>query len=223
MTIQADPDTAAVPPLEHPLEEGWTLPASWYSDETVASRASASASSRGRGSTPALPSTSPSRARSRPRRPGTSRSSSTRDREGALRAFVNVCRHRAYVIAQGNGCRETLQCAYHAWTYELDGSPAPRATLGARGGVRPGRLLAAPGLRRHLGPVPLRQPGRRRRAAGRDARRPAGDRRRERARPRRRFASTRTTSGRSRRTGRSRSRTTSSATTARRRTRASAR
>ena len=26
----------AVPPLEHPLDEGWTLPASWYSDAGVA-------------------------------------------------------------------------------------------------------------------------------------------------------------------------------------------
>ena len=46
----------------------------------------------------------------------------TRSRDGVLRAFVNVCRHRAYVIARDHGCRETLQCPYHAWTYELDGS-----------------------------------------------------------------------------------------------------
>ena len=46
----------------------------------------------------------------------------TRARDGVLRAFVNVCRHRAYVIAREHGCRETLQCPYHAWTYKLDGS-----------------------------------------------------------------------------------------------------
>jgi len=53
----------------------------------------------------------------------------TRDRQGVLRGFVNVCRHRAYTIAKGCGTRETLQCAYHAWTYELDGSlrNAPRS------------------------------------------------------------------------------------------------
>ena len=28
--------TSAVPPLEHALEEGWTLPASWYADAGVA-------------------------------------------------------------------------------------------------------------------------------------------------------------------------------------------
>jgi len=44
-----------------------------------------------------------------------------RDREGGLRAFVNVCRHRGYLLVEGEGRRETIQCAYHAWTYGLDG------------------------------------------------------------------------------------------------------
>jgi phenylpropionate dioxygenase-like ring-hydroxylating dioxygenase large terminal subunit len=53
----------------------------------------------------------------------------TRDRDGALRAFLNVCRHRGSVLAAGRGTRETLQCPYHAWTYGLDGSlkAAPRS------------------------------------------------------------------------------------------------
>jgi phenylpropionate dioxygenase-like ring-hydroxylating dioxygenase large terminal subunit len=52
-----------------------------------------------------------------------------RDRDGTLRAFLNVCRHRGSVVAEGNGRRETLQCRYHAWTYDLDGTlrKAPRA------------------------------------------------------------------------------------------------
>src|SRR5260221_4032012 len=52
----------------------------------------------------------------------------TRDREGTLRAFVNVCRHRGAVLMDGCGPRQTLQCHYHALTYYLDGSPrkAPR-------------------------------------------------------------------------------------------------
>jgi choline monooxygenase len=52
-----------------------------------------------------------------------------RDRDGTLRAFLNVCRHRGSVVAEGNGRRETLQCRYHAWTYDLDGTlrSAPRA------------------------------------------------------------------------------------------------
>jgi phenylpropionate dioxygenase-like ring-hydroxylating dioxygenase large terminal subunit len=53
----------------------------------------------------------------------------TRARDGELRAFLNVCRHRGFPLAEGGGRRETLQCPYHAWTYGLDGSlrAAPRA------------------------------------------------------------------------------------------------
>ena len=53
----------------------------------------------------------------------------TRARDGVLRAFVNVCRHRGHVVASGSGQRETLQCPYHAWTYGLDGAlrAAPRS------------------------------------------------------------------------------------------------
>ena len=52
-----------------------------------------------------------------------------RGHDGALRAFVNVCRHRGHLVAEGCGRRETLQCPYHAWTYGLDGSlrAAPRS------------------------------------------------------------------------------------------------
>jgi choline monooxygenase len=53
----------------------------------------------------------------------------TRARDGRLRAFLNVCRHRGHVVATGAATRETLQCPYHAWTYGLDGAlrAAPRA------------------------------------------------------------------------------------------------
>jgi choline monooxygenase len=44
-----------------------------------------------------------------------------RDATGVLRAFSNVCRHRAGPIAEGAGCRKVLNCAYHGWTYMLDG------------------------------------------------------------------------------------------------------
>ena len=52
-----------------------------------------------------------------------------RDRDDALRAFVNVCRHRAHEVVQGEGRRATLQCPYHAWMYGLDGRlrAAPRS------------------------------------------------------------------------------------------------
>ncbi len=42
--------------------------------------------------------------------------------DGTIRAFHNVCRHRAMRIIEGDaGCAKKLVCPYHAWTYELDG------------------------------------------------------------------------------------------------------
>ncbi|MDN5748151.1 MAG: aromatic ring-hydroxylating dioxygenase subunit alpha [Pseudonocardia sp.] len=54
-----------------------------------------------------------------------------RGRDGALRAFLNVCRHRgARLCMESAGeTARNLQCGYHAWTYGLDG-----------------RLVAAPNL-----------------------------------------------------------------------------
>ncbi len=46
-----------------------------------------------------------------------------RNREGALNAFLNVCRHRgARVCSEASGqLKGSIQCRYHAWTYDLDG------------------------------------------------------------------------------------------------------
>ena len=44
-----------------------------------------------------------------------------RDKEGELRAFSNVCRHRASLIVDGQGRGSSLRCPYHGWTYSLDG------------------------------------------------------------------------------------------------------
>jgi choline monooxygenase len=42
--------------------------------------------------------------------------------DGALNAFYNVCRHRAGPIVTCNGkAAKSLQCAYHGWTYTLEG------------------------------------------------------------------------------------------------------
>lgn len=46
-----------------------------------------------------------------------------RDEDGALRAFRNVCRHRASRLLSGEGtCRRAIRCRYHGWTYRLDGT-----------------------------------------------------------------------------------------------------
>ena len=44
-----------------------------------------------------------------------------RGRDGKLRAFLNVCRHRGAKVAQGCGTARALSCPYHAWTYDLSG------------------------------------------------------------------------------------------------------
>src|SRR5580700_9531402 len=44
-----------------------------------------------------------------------------RAKDGVLRAFSNVCRHRASIIADGHGKAANLRCPYHGWTYGLDG------------------------------------------------------------------------------------------------------
>ena len=44
-----------------------------------------------------------------------------RDREGVLRAFYNVCKHRAHELLEGEGVANHIMCPYHAWVYRLDG------------------------------------------------------------------------------------------------------
>ena len=54
-----------------------------------------------------------------------------KDQAGAIRAFSPVCRHRAALVAEGKGNARSFRCAYHHWTYALDG-----------------RLLGAPAMER---------------------------------------------------------------------------
>jgi len=44
-----------------------------------------------------------------------------RDRDGVLRAFYNVCKHRAHHLLTGEGVASRIMCPYHAWVYRLDG------------------------------------------------------------------------------------------------------
>ncbi|MEP6980685.1 MAG: aromatic ring-hydroxylating dioxygenase subunit alpha [Nakamurella sp.] len=57
----------------------------------------------------------------------------SRSRRGEARAFLNVCRHRGAKICleETGSVARAFQCAYHAWTYDLDG-----------------KLIAAPNLTR---------------------------------------------------------------------------
>jgi phenylpropionate dioxygenase-like ring-hydroxylating dioxygenase large terminal subunit len=46
-----------------------------------------------------------------------------RDKDGTIRAFHNVCPHRAHSLVQGSQgrCGGRLTCPYHGWTFTLDG------------------------------------------------------------------------------------------------------
>ena len=44
-----------------------------------------------------------------------------RDTGGTVRAFANICRHRAAPVAQGCGQARAFTCPYHGWTYDLTG------------------------------------------------------------------------------------------------------
>jgi choline monooxygenase len=126
--VETGRDHVALPALEQPLEDGWALPARWYTDEHVYEL------ERERIFARAWMYIGPAE---HVREPGSFLAGrvghvpvvAARGRDGELRAFLNVCRHRNHLVAEGNGCRATLQCPYHAWTYDLDGSllKAPRS------------------------------------------------------------------------------------------------
>lgn len=79
-----------------------------------------------------------------------------RTREGALRAYYNVCRHRGCQLvltgADGAGCAPELsgsfgsgiKCPYHAWTYTLDGALRTAPYLDESAGVRKEELSLYP-------------------------------------------------------------------------------
>jgi len=129
-TKAATPVTAPTSPVLATLERGETLPASWYTDPAYYAREQERIFRRSWqyvGLTEQVA------------KPGdffTARAGDVplvvaRDQQGTLRGYVNVCRHRgSQLVNAEQGNRTTLQCAYHAWTYDLDGS-----------------LRAAPGMR----------------------------------------------------------------------------
>ena len=44
-----------------------------------------------------------------------------RNEDGDIRAYSNVCRHRAAVLVSGSGKEKLFSCPYHAWAYDLNG------------------------------------------------------------------------------------------------------
>ena len=55
-----------------------------------------------------------------------------RDKSGTLRAFLNVCRHRASPLCEDGETHSSslIRCPYHSWLYQLDGSLARASGVG---------------------------------------------------------------------------------------------
>jgi len=47
---------------------------------------------------------------------------SIRQKDGTIKSFSNVCRHRMMQLLEGSGNTKVIVCPYHAWTYNHDGS-----------------------------------------------------------------------------------------------------
>ena len=118
--------TPALPPLAPfdpalPLERAHTLPASWYTDPAIHAAERDRIFGRswqfvGRAE--------------QVKEPGQYLTAdiagepvlAVRGDDGVLRAFFNVCRHRASpILTDEAGCVGKLRCRYHGWTYDLAG------------------------------------------------------------------------------------------------------
>ncbi len=76
-----------------------------------------------------------------------------RGKDGAARAFLNVCTHRGAILADDCGKASRFVCPYHGWTFDSTGAlvgVASRAEFGdvdtASRGLRPFPLLEVAGL-----------------------------------------------------------------------------
>jgi choline monooxygenase len=108
--------------LQEALEQGRTLPATWYTDSVLYARERNQIFRRTWqyvGLTEQLAA------------PGDFLTATVgevpvvlvKGKDEQIRAFANVCRHRgAIVVREEEGHRTSLQCHYHAWTYDLDGT-----------------------------------------------------------------------------------------------------
>jgi len=78
-----------------------------------------------------------------------------RQRDGGLRAFLNVCRHRgARLCTESGQVSRYLRCPYHAWSYELNGRLAAAPNLAKMPDIdRDDRGLITVALREWLGYV----------------------------------------------------------------------
>ena len=78
----------------------------------------------------------------------------TRDKTGAVNAFLNVCRHRGTRLVDDEaGCKNRFSCPYHGWTYANTGEliAAPHFDSGFDGVDKSELGLKRVACREHLG------------------------------------------------------------------------
>lgn len=116
--------------VEPPIELATALPAAWYTSALVAERELATVF---RDNWQALVGGSPlsGACEYMTGELGKLPVVTSRDEKGGLHAFANVCRHRAALVACGEGKAERFVCPYHGWQYGLDGRLISAPELGA--------------------------------------------------------------------------------------------
>ena len=77
---------------------------------------------------------------------------------GEMRAFFNVCTHRAGPVALGSGKCQRLTCLYHAWSFNLEGKLRGIPRHGNCRWLRCRRSCLNCHQRRYLGTVYFCQP-----------------------------------------------------------------
>ena len=57
-----------------------------------------------------------------------------RGRDGEVKVFNNICRHRGMIlVSEPTKLKTTIRCPYHSWTYELDGALRATPHVGGAG------------------------------------------------------------------------------------------
>lgn len=130
--------------LADSLDRGYTLPSTWYTDAGVY-RAETVRIFEHSWNYVGLLDSIPGRGDFFTTRVGQVPLLVVRGRDSTARCFVNVCRHRgSELVLEERGTRQSIQCHYHAWTYDLDG--ALRSAPGSRDepGFCPAEFSLAP-------------------------------------------------------------------------------
>jgi choline monooxygenase len=132
------------PGLAQSLDAGYTLPASWYTDPSVYEREK-NLIFRRCWQYIGLTEDVPHHGDFRTMTLGDVPIVVVRDSDGLLRGFVNVCRHRgSTLVLEEHGCKKSIQCHYHAWTYGLDGTLRAAPGSKAEPGFDPSEFSLVP-------------------------------------------------------------------------------